>query len=164
MNLENLNTAELIKVYSEIISILKDRKVIRTKNLIGDLGEFLAIEFFKKTSRLSNLQEAPAGTQNIDAISRSGERYSIKSTTSTTTGVFHGLESKESNKSDDQKFEYALIMKFDDNYELEKIIQLNWNLFLNFKKWHKTMKAWNITITKSLLEEADILFDKKDTN
>ena len=36
---------------------------------MGDLGEYLAIEHFNNTSGMSNLQAAPAGTQNIDAIS-----------------------------------------------------------------------------------------------
>lgn len=161
MNLEKLNTTKLIKVYSKIISILKDRKVIRTKNLTGDLGEFLAIEHFNKTPGLPNLQEAPAGTQNIDAISRNGERYSVKSTTNTTTGVFYGLEPIESNKLDSQKFEYVLIIKFNNDFELEKIIQLDWQLFLKFKKWHSRMNAWNLNVTKLLLEEANILFDSK---
>jgi hypothetical protein len=160
VKLENLNTTKLIKVYSEIITLLKERKVIRTKNLIGDLGEYLAIEHFNKTSNLSNLQEAPAGTQNIDAISRDGERYSVKSTTNITTGVFHGLEPKNSNKPNKQKFEYVLIMKFNNNYEIEKIIQLDWKLFLKHKKWHKTMNAWNLTITKSLIEDSIILYEK----
>jgi hypothetical protein len=160
MNLEKLDTTELINVYSKIISLLKVRGVIRTKNLIGDLGEFLAIEYFNNNPKLSNLQEAPAGTQNIDAISRDGERYSVKSTSNKTTGVFHGLETNNSTKSDKQKFEYLLIMKFNNNYEVEKIIQLNWSLFLKHKKWHRTMQAWNITITKSLLNEAKILFNK----
>jgi len=161
MDLEKLDTTELMNVYSKIISLLKVRGVIRTKNLIVDLGEFLAIEYFNNNSKLSNLQEAPASTQNIDAISRSGQRYSIKSTSTKTTGVFHDLETNNSTKSDKQKFEYLLIMKFDNNYEVEQIIQLNWSLFLKHKKWHKTMQAWNITITKSLLNEAEILFNKK---
>ena len=91
MNLNQLNTTELINTYSEIIKLLKTRGVIRTKNLLGDLGEYLAIEHFNNTSKLSNLQAAPPGTQNTDAISRNGERYSIKSTTGNLTGVFYGL-------------------------------------------------------------------------
>lgn len=161
MNLNQLNTTELIDTYSEIIKLLKVRGVIRTKNLLGDLGEYLAIEHFNKTSKLSNLQAAPAGTQNTDAISRNGERYSIKSTTGNLTGVFYGLESPNSEQIDKQKFEYVLIVKFGDNYELEKIIQLDWDLFIKYKRWHKTMNAWNLTITKALLEEAIILFQNK---
>lgn len=59
MNLKNLNTLELINAYSEIINTLKERGVIRTKNLIGDIGEYLAIEHINKTSGKSNLQFCP---------------------------------------------------------------------------------------------------------
>ena len=38
---------------------------------------------------------------------------------------------------DKQKFEYVLIVKFDNDYQLEKIIQLDWELFLKYKRWHK---------------------------
>jgi len=91
MNLNELNTTELIQAYSGIIKQLKKRGVIRTKNLLGDLGKYLAIEHFNNTSGMSNLQAAPAETQNIDAISRNGDRYSVKSTTGNLTGVFYGL-------------------------------------------------------------------------
>ncbi len=95
MNLNELNTTELVQAYSEIIKQFKKRGVIRTKNLLGDLGEYLAIEHFNNTAGMSNLQAAPAGTQNIDAISRNGDRYSIKATTGNLTGVFYGLEPKK---------------------------------------------------------------------
>ena len=161
MKLEDLNTTELIQAYSGIIKQLKKRGVIRTKNLLGDLGEYLAIEHFNKTAGMSNLQAAPAGTQNIDAISRNGDRYSIKATTGNLTGVFYGLEPKNSEISDKQKFEFVLIVKFDNDYQLEKIIQLDWGLFLKYKRWHKTMNAWNLSITKALTEEAEILYEKE---
>lgn len=128
---------------------------------MGDLGEYLAIEHFNRTPGMSNLQAAPAGTQNIDAISRNGERYSIKSTTGNLTGVFYGLEPLNSTNTDKQKFEFVLIVKFDNDYQLEKIIQLDWDMFLKYKRWHKTMNAWNISITKSLLDEAEVLYANK---
>lgn len=160
MNFNNLNTTELIQAYSEIIKQLKRRGVIRTKNLVGDLGEYLAIEHFNNTAGMSNLKAAPAGTQNIDAISRNGDRFSIKSTTGNLTGVFYGLERPDSIIPDKQKFEYVLIVKFGDSYELEKIIQLDWDLFIKYKRWHRTMNAWNIPITKALTKEAEVLFQK----
>lgn len=160
MNIDKLKTKELIQAYSEIIKQLKKRGVIRTKNLLGDLGEYLAIEHFNNTSAMSKLQAAPTGTQNIDAISRNGERYSIKSTTGNLTGVFYGLESPNSDAHDKQKFEFILVVKFDDDYQLERIIQLDWELFLKYKRWDKTMKAWNLSITNVLLNEAEILYEK----
>ena len=69
MNLSNLKDKELIALYSDLIGELKSRRIIRTKNLLGDLGEHLAIDHYNSTPGLPNLQAAPPGTQNIDAIS-----------------------------------------------------------------------------------------------
>ncbi len=103
-DLEQLSNSELLEYYSRILSLLKQRGVIRTKNLIGDLGEYYAIEYYNNTPGLSKLQAAPSGTQNIDAISRQGERYSIKSTTGNLTGVFYGLNPPNSDEQENQNF------------------------------------------------------------
>lgn len=151
MEIANLSTVELISLYSRIISIMKERKVIRSKNLLGDLGEFLVIEFFTNTPSLPNLQSAPSGTRNVDAISRRGERYSIKSTSGNLTGSFWGLNPPESDLPDLQEFEFLLIACFNGDYQLKRIIQLTWDEFLKFKSWNVRMKCWKISITNALL-------------
>lgn len=92
INLQEKETKEIIQLYSMAIKELKHRGVIRTNNVVGELGEYLAIELYNNTPGLPNLSPAPVGTENIDAISRKGDRYSIKSTSSNTTSVFYGLE------------------------------------------------------------------------
>ncbi len=82
-----------------------------------------------------NLSPAPVGTENIDAISRKGDRYSIKSTSNNTTGVFYGLEEPGSNISDNQKFEYVIVCKFDENYELQMVLEIDWNTIV-YEKQH----------------------------
>lgn len=161
IDLEKYSTTDLIQLYSEIISKLKSRGVIRTKNIVGDLGEYLAIEHYNKTPGLPNLQAAPAGTQNIDAISRQGARYSIKSTSGKLTSVFYGLNDPESAHSEEQKFEYVIIVIFKENFELEKIIEIDWNQFLSLKRWHKTMRGWNISVTKQLIENSKIIWSRE---
>jgi len=148
----------LITLYSDLIKELKTRKIIRTKNIIGDLGEYLAIYHYNNIPGMPNLQAAPPGTQNIDAISRKGERYSIKSTSGNLTGVFYGLSDKDSEEKPIQKFEYVIIVIFKENFILDKIIELDWDQFLISKKWHKTMRGWNISITKKLIEESKTIF------
>lgn len=160
MDLQNIKDDGLIKLYSNIIKELKRRNIIRTKNIIGDLGEYFAIYYYNNTPGLPNLQAAPAGTQNVDAISRKGERYSIKSTSSNLTGVFYGLNDKESTELEKQKFEFVIIVIFSDDFELSRIIEINWEQFLKFKKWHKTMRGWNITITKDLIQDSKIIYSK----
>lgn len=154
IDLTAFSNEEIIGFYSDSIKELKRREIIRTKNVLGDLAEFLAIEFYRKNHSLPNLQAAPIGTQNIDAISRAGDRYSIKATTGSVTGVFTGLEPKGSTQQDKQKFEYVLICKFDDNYKLKAIYELSWDMFIKHKKWHSTMKAWNISLSKDVMLDA----------
>ena len=159
MDIKSLSTSELISNYSEIIGELKDRKVIRTKNLLGDLAEYLVIEHFTKTPSLPNLQPAPPGTKNVDAMSRKGERYSIKATSGKLTGSFWGLNSPDSKVPDNQKFEFLIIARFDNNFKLSQLIQLTWNQFVKYKSWNKTMRCWKISITKELLKDGDVLID-----
>ncbi len=160
MELSKLDAFELIKTYGLLIEELKNREIIRTKNIIGDLGEYIAIDFYNRNTNLPKLEFAPTGTENNDAISRKGERYSIKSTSAKTTGVFYGLNSPDSLEKNEKKFEFLIIVEFDKNYNLIKIIELEWEKFLIFKKWHKRMQAWNITITKELLTNSKIIFEK----
>lgn len=159
LSINNLSVSELIQLYSDILEELKNREVIRTSNLVGDLGEYIAIEYFNKNPSLPNLVFAPAGTRNIDALSRNGERYSIKATTTKLTGVVYDLNPPESMENQIQKFEFMLIVQMSKSYQLKRIIQINWNQFLKFKKWHSTMKAWNISVTKNLINEATLLLD-----
>ena len=158
MNLSGFTDQEIISLYSELISELKARNIIRTKNLLGDLGEYLAIHHYSKNPAFPNLQAAPAGTQNVDALSRKGERYSIKSTSGNLTSVFYGLNDVDLLEVETQKFEYVIIVLFSDEFKLQKILELPWDLFLIHKRWHKTMRGWNLSITKKLVEDATVVF------
>ena len=159
MDLSKLEKYDLIMLYGQIIDELKHRNVIRSKNVVGDIGEYLAIDYYTKTSGLPKLQFAPPSTENIDANSVKGERYSIKCTTSNTTGVFYGLNPPESDEPQRQLFEYVVIVVLNDNYQLKKIVQLDWNLFLKHKKWHSRVAAWHLIVSKKLLADATIIFD-----
>lgn len=160
MEIEQLSTKEIIELYSVSIKELKRRKIIRTNNVIGDMGEYLAIAHYNNTPGLPNLARAPVGTENIDAISRKGDRYSIKSTSGKVTGVFYGLEPKGSDMPDIQKFEYVLICKFDEDYDLELILEIGWNAFLRNKHWHSRMQAWNLILTKKLEQECKVVYKR----
>jgi hypothetical protein len=158
MDIKDLSDKNLIEMYGSCIRELKSRKIIRSKNVVGDLGEYLAIDHYCKTPGLPKLQPAPASTMNIDAISTKGERYSIKSTTSNTTGVFYGLSPKGSSLIDKQSFEYVIIVFFDDDYNLIRINELTWDLFLVHKRWHSRMNAWNLSITSKLLTDSKTIY------
>ncbi len=145
-------TIALIKTISTSIQKLREKKVIRTNNLLGDLGEYQAVEYFNNHPELPNLTLMANSHQHFDAISESNDRYSIKTTTGNGTGVIYGLEPKDSEKDSSKIFDYLLIVKMNKNYSIDSICQISWQVFMEHKKWHKTMGAWNIQLTKKVIE------------
>lgn len=158
--LKQLADKDIWNAYALVIAELQSRNLVRTKNIVGERGEFLAIEFYNNTPGLPNLQAAPEGTQNVDALSRKGDRYSIKtiSEPAKTTGVFYGCGNVDEKIIPEQKFEYVVIVIIDKNLQLKKIYEVTWKQFLKFRRWHKTMRAWNISINSTLINEAKSVF------
>jgi len=162
IELEKISDKDIWSLYAYLAVQLKVRGLVRTRNIVGERGEFIAIETYNEIPRLPKLQAAPEGTQNVDALSRKGERYSIKtiSLPGTTTGVFHGL-SEPGTPEKEHKFEYVIVVVIDDNYDLVKIYEISWEQFLKHRRWHKTMRAWNISLTKRLCDEARLIFPNR---
>ncbi len=161
MEISKLDNNSLINLYSNCIKELKQRKIIIT----GELGEYIAVEFYKNNPNLPNLDFAPPSTENIDAISRKGERYSIKTITNNgSTGVFYGLPPIGSSETPSQKFEYVIIVKLSDDFELENILELTWKQFLKNKKWHSRMQAWNLSYSKKLIQLSQNIYQKENFN
>jgi hypothetical protein len=121
---------------------------------VGDIGETVVIDFFNKTPGLSNLSRASRGTRNVDAISRNGDRYSIKTLKSAKkTGTVYP-DSAEENK---QLFEYMLLVQLNEEYELKSVHRFSWQQFLKVRSWDKTMKAWYIPKTAKALNQSETI-------
>jgi len=160
---DNLTNEELWLFFAFLERKLKEKGLVRSRNIVGERGEFLAIETYNKIPGLPKLQAAPEGTQNVDAISRKGERYSIKTLTepSSTTGVFYGTGNPDDKEKPEKKFEFVIVVQIDKSYRPKRILELSWSQFLKFRRWHKTMRAWNISITKEVLNDSKIIFENK---
>ena len=122
---------------------------------VGDMGEKLAVEYFKVTPKLPNLQYAPSGTKNVDALSRDGERYSIKTTCK---GKKTGTIYPDAEDETKQLFEYLLIVRLSDSWSLDSIHQLSWSKFVTVRSWDKRMKAWYVAISSRVLSDATLIF------
>ena len=149
MNLEDLENDELISLYLKILKELKRREIIRTNNLIGELGEFIAASEYKKNSQLPQLQLNLKSTKNVDAISIKGERYAIKSSSGKGTGVFASLPNEDDGIV---HFEYLILVIFNKDYTLKEIYELTWKDFLRFKKIKPPENKWNLPITNEMKE------------
>jgi|TARA_B100001057_G_scaffold360431_1_gene362791 hypothetical protein len=150
-----LKDDEVISLYPKILKELKNRNIIRTNNLVGDLGEYWCIKKYNEIAGLPKLQDAPKSTKNIDAISVNGERYAIKSTSGSGTGVFASVPTDNDIKP---LFEYLVLVLFDKDYVLNEIYELSWEQFLKFRRMKPPENKWNITITQNLKSEAKKIF------
>jgi len=147
--------AEQISPSSSAFIELKKRGILRTKNVVGELGEYFAVQYYNDNSKLPNLSLAPPGVKNIDALSRDGEIYSIKtvSSRSGTTGSFWDPESIQNNI---KKFDYLVIVILNNSYSVDVVLQMTWNDFLENKRFNSRMNNYNISVTKKLITEFHI--------
>ena len=160
MDFSKYSGMELIRIYGELLSKMREDELIRSKNVTGDLGEYIVIDYYTKTKGLPKLQFAPPSTKNIDAISVNGERYSIKCTTTNTTGAFYGINKDADIASIKPLFEYVVVIKLDKNYQPEFILELNWETFFKHKHWHSRIGAYNLVITNSLIVDGKLVYKK----
>lgn len=161
LDFQDLDDDDLIYAYGDLLLELKRRKIIRSKNVIGDLGEYTAIAHYKNTSSLPTLSEAPLNTKAFDAVSKNGKRYSIKTTTGTITGCFFGLSAAEQKQHIKPTFDFVVIVKFDNNYNLEFIVEITWEQFLVYKRWLPTQNAYNLSLNRELMSNAKIIYRRE---
>lgn len=145
--LSQLSDAELIDLYPSILKELKARGIIRTNNLIGELGEHLAANAYNSNPKLHKLQLNLKSTKNIDATSHKGERYAIKATSGNGTGVFASLPTENDGKV---YFEYLIVVRFNKDYTLDAIYELTWEQFIQFRKMKPPENKWNLPITEAV--------------
>lgn len=126
---------------------------------VGEIGEKLAIALFKERPDLPVLAPAPRGTKNIDAISRDGNRYSIKTLqrAKKTGTIYPDPVDKER-----RLFEFILVVLVDDEFSLERIIELDWEQFCTVRSWDVRMNAWYIARSHRALSVGRQIYPKTE--
>lgn len=147
-----LSDQELTSLRHNVVKEVRRRGL---KLSVGDIGERLVIAHFNNTAGIPNLQIAPPGTKNIDALSRDGDRYSIKTVLDAKkTGTVY----PDRDKPDKQLFEFLLIAALSEDHTLNSIHQLSWDQFLAVRCWDKRMSAWYVPCsTKALASSKRLL-------
>ena len=157
MELKELSDKDLIKLYPALLKELRVRGIAKTKNVVGELGEYITKRIYSETPNFPKLQDAPASTKNIDAISVRGERYAIKASSGNNTGVFASLPLDDDNKI---YFEYLVVVLFDEDYQLKMILEADWGVFLKFRRIKKPEGKWYLPINKEFIKSCkSIPFD-----
>lgn len=149
--LKNISDEELMLLRAEVDAELSSRGISFN---VGILGEKLAVEFFNSTPGLPNLILAPPGAKNVDALSRDGDRYSIKtSLKAKKTGTIY----PDNNDGNKQLFEFILIVRLDKKYQLNSIYRFSWEDFLKVRAWDKRMNAWYVALSDIKLQQGEQL-------
>ena len=151
LSLSQLTDSELIELYPSLLKELKARKIIRTNNLIGELGEYLVFNAYNNNPKLPQLQLNLKSTKNIDAVSSKGERYAIKATSGNGTGVFASLPNVDDGKV---YFEYLILVLFNKDYSLNAIFELTWDQFIEFRRMKPPENKWNLPVTEAVKKAA----------
>ena len=160
LDLKKYTGEQLIGLYSEILQELKGRGIIRTRNLLGEFGEYIACETYNADSKLPNLKLNKTNEKDYDAKSDTGKRYSIKSVSIKRTGMFAGLDLDKNNEPIKQVFDYVIICRFDEFFALKCIYELDWQMFLKHKHWSSVWNKWYLPINKALIADAKIILDR----
>lgn len=153
INFKSISDDEIISLRTEIEKEFKKRKI---KFSAGEIGETVAIDFFNNTPGLDNLQKAPTGTKAVDALSRRGERYSIKTIKN---GSKSGTIYPDPVNKEKQLFEYILLVLLNEDFKLKSLYRFSWTQFLEVKQWDKTMNAWYIPKTQKAVKLGETLYE-----
>lgn len=143
-------------MYGLISLALQKGGYVRSKNLTAERGERLAIQIYNRTPGAAKLLLAPPGTKNVDALSRDGERYSIKTISrgTTSTGTFQADDFSE------KRFEYVVLVVLDEYFQAVQVLEAAWEHVNKHKRMHKTMKAYNIRVTADFRTGCKVIYER----
>lgn len=161
--LKRMEDGDLVRLYGVWYEEMKARGIVRTRNVVGEVGEYFAIETYRKNPYFPNLVPARISMKHFDATSEDGTRYTVKTVTSTSTGVFYGLNHPESELEDERLFDYLILVRLNKDYTLAGVYEMDWSTFLKLKSWHSRMGAWKMAINKHVLScciRVDCLYDR----
>lgn len=148
---------ELVIACATLLAALRTRGIVRTKNVVGDLGESYAVTFYNQINRRGGLTRLPTNSTDIDATDSQGGKYAVKAASpkSARTSAFHILEE---HPSDSSLFDYVILVRLNELLQIVSIYEFSWETFWERKKWSKRQKAWFLPITKAVLQAGTALF------
>lgn len=156
MDLSTFSDDELIGLYPILLSELRIRGIANTRNLVSEVGEYLVFQHYANAPEKPSLSKVSHRTRIVRAVDPiTGDRYSIKVTTGSATGVFHSIDVV----SDEQEFEYLIILRMTDDLKVSEILELNWNQFVKHRRMKNPEKKWYVPVTESLRQAANVRFN-----
>ena len=151
MDLSNIDDDELVGIYPRLLKELKKREIIRTNNLVGELGKFIVMQSFKKSPELPTLFPAANSQKNFSFLDENGARYNVKATSGNNTGVFHSVPLSD---EAEESFEYLVVLKFSKGYEPILGLLCDWQQFVSYRQIKKPEGKWYLQLSPDFIASA----------
>lgn len=141
---------EVVRAFATILTAMRARGIIRTKNVVGDLGERYAIQTYAQYGPRGALSLQPTNSTDVDAVDATCSRYAIKAVSpgSNRTSTFHFGENRA---ECDAVFDYVVVVMLNDHFQLASVIEFSWVQFWQHKAWSKRQHAWFLPLTQKVL-------------
>jgi hypothetical protein len=153
-DLSFLSRLEIIKLYADVVNELRNRNIIRSAKVTGDLGENFVVNHFNEQDELENLElNENSSNKSYDAFEKNNKdkKYEIKTITQSNTS---DIKYKEG--SNEVPFDYLIICKLDRNYYVENLFRLTFEDFKKVKKAKNSNNTWFVKINnKEFLQLID---------
>ncbi len=144
---ENISDTEIVIGFAALMTAMRVRGIVRTKNITGDLGERYAQAIYSGRSDLPSITLEPTNTSDVDALSGAGIRYSIKAASpgTTRTSAFH---LPHEHLRDEPSFDHLIVVLVDESLQPAEIYQFTWMQFWESKQWNSRQKAWFMPLSQ----------------
>lgn len=149
MNIQSLNTKDLLALYSNILEELLSRKVVRTaNNPVADYAEYLVADKM-------NLTLANNSNSGYDALDKDGGRYQIKSRRFNNhrqprqLGVIRDIEKNN--------FDFLIAVLFDFNFNALEVYKIPKDVITEYARFSIHQRGHILTLNGKILSDKRII-------
>lgn len=147
LTLGNLTIPELLQFYAQVLSELRSRRVLRTKNLLGDYTEWLVAEKL-------GLTLSGNSTAGYDAVDAEGHRYQIKGrqptleNPSTQLGALRSL--------DNEDFDFLIGVLFNADFTPRLVIKAPHSVVVEHARYMERVNAHRLQLQGAWLRDSRV--------
>ena len=125
-DLRHLSPIEIFEQYNLIVSVLWEKKLIRSQNILGDYAESLVSEKL----RLSLVENN--SNPGFDATDAEGKRYQIKARRLTKENDSEQIG--VIGNSGEKNFDYLIAVLFEEDFSVSKVIQVSYERLIELSE------------------------------
>lgn len=152
--LASLSNLELLSLHSKILTVLRSREVIRTKNNpVGDHAEWLV----SKALGMTLLSNSSAG---VDAIDADGMKVQIKARRVTPDNPSRQLSALRNYEAAD--FDYLIAVIFDENYNILDSYKIPHEVIRDYARHSVHVNAHIINLKGAILTDPRVMSIKEN--